>query len=154
MKRRRLESEIQNEKSKAITLKDELGRPFNIHRWRILEFQNPTKFDKVKTIQKMQKSLIENADEIAGKEREMRDVESSYLHSKRIVNRQPQIAELRQEVIMFKATFDDKQTHMQKIEVEMNLTKRNVEKLRGKLKSLDSEREEMKSMWIDSVSDK
>lgn len=154
MKRRRLESEIQNEKSKVITLKDELGRPFNIHRWRILEFQNPTKFDKVKTIQKMQKSLIENADEIAGKEREMRDVESSYLHSKRIINRQPQIAELRQEVIMFKATFGDKQTHMQKIEVEMNLTKRNVEKLRGKLKSLDSEREEMKSMWIDSVSDK
>jgi hypothetical protein len=43
-----LETDAQQEKSKKMALKEELGCPFNVHRWRTLEDQKHLKFEKYK----------------------------------------------------------------------------------------------------------
>ena len=151
LKCRYLESDVQREKSKSVALKEELGRPFNIHRWRTLELKNPQKFDKIQKIQKLQKHVIDTADAIAQKERSMREVESSYFQTKRFADRQPQITELSQQLTMYESALDEKQTQMKNIDIDLNLTKKEVEQLRKTLKILDTEREEMKLTWIDSI---
>ena len=46
-----LEKEILSEQSKCRALQDELDRPMNVHRWRVLESSDPKRFDKIQQIQ-------------------------------------------------------------------------------------------------------
>jgi hypothetical protein len=43
-----LKTNLQQEKSKNKAMKEELGRPFNVHSWRTLEHQKPPKVEKYK----------------------------------------------------------------------------------------------------------
>lgn len=151
LKCRSLEAEVKLERSKNFALKEELGRPFNVHRWRKLELQYPEKFDKIQTIQKLQKSVIITADAVAEKERSLRETESAFFRNKRVAERQPQMEELTQQVKMYEAALNEKYDQMKSIEIELSLAKRDVEQSRKKLTDLDTERNKLKSMWIDSA---
>ena len=54
-----LENELHLEKIKKRALSDELTRPINVHRWRIIQSADPIKFEKIMKIQTLQKVLIE-----------------------------------------------------------------------------------------------
>ncbi len=151
LKCRCLESDIQVERSKTLTLKEELGRPFNIHRWRTLELQHPAKFEKIQKIQKLQRHVIATTEAVADKDRSLRAIETVYFETKRIADRQPQLSEITQQVNIYEATLDENLTQMKNIELDLNLTKKDVEQIKKTLKSLDVERNRMKSTWIDSV---
>lgn len=146
-----LEEEVQFEKSRSMALKEELQRPFNVHRWRTLEHRNPPKFDKIKKIQKLQRYLIETADSIARRERFTRDIELEYLQTKRAADRQPQLIEVSEQLQMYQTTLERKNEQMKNIDVDLNLMKRKVDDLRNTLKALEVERKEMKSIWVDSI---
>ena len=53
-----LEKEIRVEQTKSRALLEELQRPMNIHRWRILESSDPQRFERIKQIQELQKEVI------------------------------------------------------------------------------------------------
>ena len=146
-----LEAEVQAEKSNSMALKEELKRPFNVHRWRVLEHWDPLKFDKIQKIQKLQKHIIETIDAIAGKERSIREIEVEHLQTKRVADRQPQLSEITQQLNMYQTELNEKDTQMNCIEVDFNLMKQKVECLRNTLKALEVKRKEMKSKWLDSV---
>ncbi len=144
-----LEEEVQFEKSKSMALKEELRRPFNVHRWRTLEHRNPLKFDKIKKIQKLQKQVIDTADSIARMERFIRDIELDFLQTKRVADRQPQLIEVSEQLQMYQTTLERKNEQMKNIEIELNLMKCKVEDLRNTLKVLEVDRKKMRSTWLD-----
>lgn len=151
IKCRSLESEVQIEVNKSIALKEELGRPFNIHRWKTLELQHPEKFEKIQKIQKLQRHVIGTSENIVEIERALREAESSCLEIKRNYDRQLEITEITQQVTMYEGLLEEKHTQMRNIDIDLNLTKKEVEEVRESLKDLDAERNRMKCLWLDSV---
>ena len=148
---RHLEAEIQGERSKSAALKEEIGRPFNIHRWRTLELQSPQKFDKIQNIQKLQKQVIKITDTVAQKEHTLRDVEVMHFQHKHIFDQQPLMRDLIEQVSMYEGALKEKYGQMKNIEIDLTLTKNEVENMKKTLKALDTEREQIKSMWMDTM---
>ena len=60
----RLESELSSLQAKYKSLSDEMARPINIHRWRILESAEPEKFKQISQIQLLQKMLFDKNNEL------------------------------------------------------------------------------------------
>lgn len=148
-----LETQIQHERNQHVALKEELGRPMNIHRWRILEHRNPQKFEKIQKIQKLQTCLINVSGEVGDREKAIREAELEYLQIKRVADRQPQMSEISQQANLYQSVVNEKSKEKSNIEIDLSLVKEEVGSLRQALKNLDVQREDMKAKWIDAHDD-
>ena len=77
------------ETAKVKALTEELQNPLNVHRWHKLEGSDPTTFDALQRIHKLQKQLIAKTEEVQEKERHIADKEKLYVELKGVLSRQP-----------------------------------------------------------------
>lgn len=145
-----LETKVQQMRNKNMALKEEVGRPLNIHRWRILEHRNPKKFEKIQKIQRLQTFFIDIAGRVGDREISFRETELDCLETKRMAERQPRIDEISQQLSLYHDAVIEKCKEKNCIEIDLTLVKQEVESLKQILKNLDKQREEMKMKWIDS----
>lgn len=145
---RSLESEIHREKIKSAALREEMRRPMNVHRWRSLEQCDPTKFEMIREIHKLQKQIIAAADDIAEKDIIIRENERTYLQIKRICDNQPQLSEILEEIDTYQTTLKEKVKHMKELEFEIELQKSKIECLNRELKSLRDDKKHAEDSWV------
>lgn len=145
---RSLESEIHREKIKSAALREEIGRPLNVHRWRSLEQCDPTKFEMIKEIHKLQKQIISTADAIAEKDIMIRENERTYMQIKRICENQPQLSEIQDEIDAYQANLKDKVKQMKELEFEIGLQKSKLEALNKELKKLRDDKKRLDDSWV------
>lgn len=145
---RSLESEIHREKIKSAALREEMRRPMNVHRWRSLEQRDPTKFEMIREIHKLQKQIIATADDIAEKDIIIRENERTYFQIKRICDNQPQLSEILEEIDTYQTTLKEKFKHMKELEFEIELQKSKVESLNKDLKSLRDDKKHLEDSWV------
>jgi hypothetical protein len=62
-----LEKDLLHEKARVSALSEELSRPMNVHRWRILESSDPQKLELVQKVQSLQKQIITKAAEVSAR---------------------------------------------------------------------------------------
>ena len=60
----KLERDFLAEQTKSRALHEELDRPMNVHRWRVLESSDPKRYEKITQIQTLQKQLISKSDDV------------------------------------------------------------------------------------------
>lgn len=145
---RSLESELHREKIKSAALREEIGRPLNVHRWRSLEQCEPTKFEMIKEIHKLQKQIITTADAIAEKDIMIRENERTYMQIKRICENQPQLSEIQEEIDTYQANLKDKVKQMKELEFEIRLQKSKLEALNKELKMLHDDKKRLDDRWV------
>ena len=74
----RLEREILKELGKIRALNDELTKPMNVHRWRVLESSDPKRYEMISTVQDIQKALVIKSENILRHEVMIQEKEKVY----------------------------------------------------------------------------
>jgi chromosome segregation ATPase len=143
-----LENNIHSDKLRTVALRDELGRPANIHRWRSLEHRDPQKFEKIKRIQRLQKQMIATTETITEKDVLIREQEREYLELQRISSHQPQLSEVQEQLEIYQSNLSEKLGQMEQIEFELEVQKRRVSDLNEDIQSLESEGKYLQEEWI------
>ncbi len=149
-----LEGDIHRDKIKTTTLREELGRPFNLHRWRILEYQDPQKYANIQNIQKLQKQIIAITSSVGEKDKSIRQKERQYVELKRTFDHQPRVSEVLEQLDLYQSDLTDKNRQMKEIEFEIDVQKRRVHDLNQILKEMENEENQIKLEWITQITAK
>ena len=67
-------------------LNDELTKPMNVHRWRVLESSDPKRYEMIATVQDLQKALVLKGENILKHESMIQEKEKIYLELKNIIS--------------------------------------------------------------------
>ena len=151
MEARSLEHDVHKKKIKTNALREELGRPINIHRWRSLEHTDPQKYEKIQNIQRLQRQIIVTTEQISEQDMLIRDYEREYLEVKRITDHQPQMQEMKEQLELFKSSLSEKMSQMKEIEFEIGVQKRRVKDLNTDIESLQQDEKQLEEDWVREV---
>ncbi|XP_047351046.1 cilia- and flagella-associated protein 58-like [Vespa velutina] len=84
-----LNRNLTRERLKVMALEEEMQTPLNIHRWRKLEFSDPSSYEMLSKIQLLQKRVIKMSALIIDKEKRVQDTEKLYINLREIMAKQP-----------------------------------------------------------------
>jgi len=143
----RMEREVLQEKSKAKGLMDELARPMNVHRWRVLESSDPKRFELIRQIQTLQKNLIAKADEVVRTDLLIQEKEKVYVELKNIIARQPG-PEVEEQILVYQQTLKDKQKQLAAMNEELDMYRTQVGTFKEEISALDADMGTVKKKWI------
>ncbi|KAI4483156.1 hypothetical protein M0804_008211 [Polistes exclamans] len=84
-----LNRDLTKERLKVMALEEEVQTPLNIHRWRKLQFSDPSAYEMLNKIQILQKRVIKMSALIIDKEKRVQDTEKLYMNLREILVKQP-----------------------------------------------------------------
>ncbi|XP_043500421.1 cilia- and flagella-associated protein 58-like [Polistes fuscatus] len=84
-----LNRDLTKERLKVMALEEEVQTPLNIHRWRKLQFSDPSAYEMLTKIQILQKRVIKMSALIIDKEKRVQDTEKLYMNLREILVKQP-----------------------------------------------------------------
>lgn len=142
----KLEKELLQEQGKRQALTDELARPMNVHRWRVLESSDPQRFERIRQIQSLQKELIDKADEVVEKDLLIQEKEKIYVELKNIISRQPG-PEVEEQVMTYQLTLKDKQKQLSAMNNELDMYRHQVQTYKDEIEEIDSRINQLKRGW-------
>lgn len=137
LEKQALENRIDKERIKTTALREEMSRPMNIHRWRIMEHLEPNKFESIKKIQHLQQNLLSATEQIAKEDAQLREVNRKYSEIRGAYDHQPDLEEMNQQIVVFKENLQQKAKDMKEIEVELKVQKQRVKDLKSELENLE-----------------
>jgi len=123
---RDLENVLHRERIKTKALQDELCHPINIHRWRALQYQDPIRYDKICKVQKLQRRIIETADEIGDLDRLVGEKEKFYCEIRASLDRRPTIVDVKQKLEQYRLQMNSKLDQIKVITIEIETQRRKV----------------------------
>ena len=124
-----LEHDLLHERTKIKALSEELDRPLNVHRWRMLESSDPQRFEMIKKIQGLQKRIIQKTEEVVEKDLLIQEKEKLYVELKNILGRQPgpRVAE---QLAVYQSNLKQKMQQMKAMSSELDMYKQQVTQFR------------------------
>jgi chromosome segregation ATPase len=143
----RLERDLLSEQTKARALLDELERPMNVHRWRILESSDPKRYEKITQIQSLQKQLISKSDDVTRYDLLIQEKEKVYVELKSIIARQPG-PEVEEQILVYQQTLKDKIKQHVSMDEELDLYRQQVSQFKEDILSIDGELTKVKKRWF------
>lgn len=142
----KLQKNLLQEQSKKQALTDELSRPMNVHRWRILESSDPQRYEKICQIQLLQKELIKKSDEVIEKDLLIQEKEKIYIELKNIISRQPG-PEVDEQIRSYQLTLKDKVKQYQLMNNELEMYRMQVNTFKNDLNEIDEKINVLKKQW-------
>eukprot|EP00826_Nyctotherus_ovalis_P060680 TRINITY_DN8541_c0_g4_i2.p1 TRINITY_DN8541_c0_g4~~TRINITY_DN8541_c0_g4_i2.p1 ORF type:complete len:789 (-),score=349.74 TRINITY_DN8541_c0_g4_i2:370-2736(-) len=113
-----LEKALTQEKVQVQALSEELENPINVHRWRKLEGTDPDTYEMLQKIHALQKRLIKKTEEVAIKDRELKEREKNIEKLKISLARQPG-PETADAIDMYKQNLHEKTKQMEAMSAEL-----------------------------------
>lgn len=147
MKAIRLEREILKEQGKIRALNDELTKPMNVHRWRVLESSDPKRFEMISTVQDLQKALVIKTETILKHEVMIQEKEKIYSELKNIIARQPG-PEIDEQIFVYQQTYKDKNKQLHAMDEELSMYRQQVQIFRSEIADIDDELKKVKKNWM------
>jgi len=142
-----LEKELLHEKAKVRALSDELGRPINVHRWRVLESSDPQRLELVHKIQSLQRRIIEKTEEVVEKDLFIQEKEKLYIELKNVLGRQPG-PEVAEQISVYQTNLKQKVTQMKAMQHELEMYKQQVEEFKDDITQMAAEMVQVKKEWF------
>ena len=143
----RLERDLLSEQTKSRALLDEMERPMNVHRWRILESSDPKRFEKITQIQSLQKQLISKSDDVTRYDLLIQEKEKVYVELKSIIARQPG-PEIEEQILVYQQTLKDKSKQHAAMDEELDLYRQQVATFKEEILSIDADMTKIKKRWF------
>ena len=142
-----LEREFRQETIKTRVLTDEVARPMNVHRWRILESSDPQRFDKIRQIQDMQKLLMDKSDEVVQTDLLVQEKEKIYVELKNIIARQPG-PETEDQLLTYQQTYKAKAKQLDSLQDELEMYREQVVTFKDDILRCEDEMNTLKKRWF------
>jgi hypothetical protein len=142
----KLQKSLLQEQTKKQALTDELSRPMNVHRWRILESSDPQRYEKICQIQLLQKELIQKADEVIEKDLLIQEKEKIYIELKNIISRQPG-PEVDEQIRSYQLTLKEKGKQYAMMNSELEMYRMQVTTFKNDLQEIDEKINGFKKQW-------
>merc|ERR1712204_120316 len=142
-----MENELLSESLKVQSLKDELCRPVNIHRWRQLKDTNPEIFKLIEKSHKLTRQLLTQNHQIEDKQMSIHEKEKLYVNLRKILARAPG-NEAREQLNIYLTTLTDKKAKLKQLKNQLTIYQNKVHLLKHQINILNKDRSGLKMQYF------
>ncbi|XP_033917239.1 cilia- and flagella-associated protein 58 [Melopsittacus undulatus] len=142
-----MRKELLREQTRCKVLEEELENPLNVHRWRKLEATDPSTYELIEKIQRLQKQLITKTGEVIEKELLLQKEEKLYVELKRILARQPG-PEVAEQLQLCRRTLREKTKQLKVLSSELNMYESQNKEYKHEIERLGNELTNVKKKYL------
>ncbi|NXE36635.1 CFA58 protein, partial [Ptilorrhoa leucosticta] len=142
-----MQKELLREQTRCKILEEELLKPLRVHRWRKLEASDPTAFELILKVQRLQKRLITKTDEVIEKEFLLQEKEKLYVELRHVLARQPG-PEAAEQLQQYRNVLREKTKQIKALSSELNMCETQSKEYKHEIERLNNELLEMKKKYL------
>ncbi|XP_071376273.1 cilia- and flagella-associated protein 58-like [Centroberyx affinis] len=139
-----LQRELLRERTRYRAMEEQLEKPMKIHRWRMLEASDPSKYELILKIHSLQKRLIAKSQEAVDNELLLQDNEKLYVELKYILVWQPG-PEAAEQLQLCQWMIRERNNKMKALTAELRMFQSNTKECKNDNEGLDSELENIEN---------
>ncbi|NXO14758.1 CFA58 protein, partial [Oriolus oriolus] len=142
-----MQKELLREQTRCKILEEELQKPLQVHRWRKLEASDPTTFELILKVQRLQKRLITKTSEVIEKEFLLQEKEKLYVELRHVLARQPG-PEAMEQLQQYRNILREKTKQIKALSSELSMCETQSEEYKHEVERLNNELLEMKKKYL------
>ncbi|NWW00466.1 CFA58 protein, partial [Machaerirhynchus nigripectus] len=142
-----MQKELLREQTRCKILEEELQKPLQVHRWRKLEASDPTTFELILKVQRLQKRLITKTGEVIEKEFLLQEKEKLYVELRHVLARQPG-PEAMEQLQQYRNILREKTKQIKVLSSELNMCETQSKEYKHEIERLNNELLEMKKKYL------
>ncbi|XP_026707096.1 cilia- and flagella-associated protein 58 [Athene cunicularia] len=142
-----MRKELLKEQTRCKLLEGELENPLNVHRWRKLEASDPSTYELIQKIQRLQKQLISKTGEVIEKELLLQEKEKLYVELKHILARQPG-PEAAKQLQLYRHNLREKTKQLKVLSSELNMYESQSQEHKHEIERLAKELLNVKKKYL------
>ncbi|NXP30492.1 CFA58 protein, partial [Leiothrix lutea] len=142
-----MQKELLREQTRCRLLEEELQKPLQVHRWRKLEASDPTTFELILKVQRLQKRLISKTGEVIEKEFLLQEKEKLYVELRHVLARQPG-PEAAEQLQQFRNVLREKTKQIKALSSELSMCETQSKEYKQEIERLNSELLEVKKKYL------
>ncbi|NXJ30146.1 CFA58 protein, partial [Dicrurus megarhynchus] len=142
-----MQKELLREQTRCKILEEELQKPLQVHRWRKLEASDPTTFELILKVQRLQKRLITKTGEVIEKEFLLQEKEKLYVELRHVLARQPG-PEATEQLQQYRNILREKTKQIKVLSSELIMCETQSKEYKHEIERLNNELLEMKKKYL------
>ncbi|NWW36131.1 CFA58 protein, partial [Panurus biarmicus] len=142
-----MQKELLREQTRCKILEEELQKPLQVHRWRKLEASDPTTFELILKVQRLQKRLISKTGEVIEKEFLLQEKEKLYVELRHVLARQPG-PEAMEQLQQFRNVLREKTKQIKVLSSELSMCETQSKEYKHEIEKLNNELLEVKKKYL------
>ncbi|NWX82789.1 CFA58 protein, partial [Nothoprocta ornata] len=142
-----MQKELLRERTRCRALEEELENPLNVHRWRKLEASDPSTYELIQKIQRLQRQLISKTGEVIEKELLLQEKEKLYVELKHVLARQPG-PEAAEQLQLYRHTLREKTKQLKVLSSELNMYESQSQEYKYEIERLANELLNVKKKYL------
>ncbi|NXR59664.1 CFA58 protein, partial [Rhadina sibilatrix] len=142
-----MQKELLKEQTRCKILEEELQKPLQVHRWRKLEASDPTTFELILKVQRLQKRLISKTGEVIEKEFLLQEKEKLYVELRHVLARQPG-PEAAEQLQQYRNILREKTKQIKALSSELTMCEMQSKEYKREIERLNNELLEVKKKYL------
>ncbi|XP_027753802.1 cilia- and flagella-associated protein 58 [Empidonax traillii] len=142
-----MQKELLKEQTRCRILEEELQKPLKVHRWRKLEARDPTTYELIQKVQRLQKRLINKTSEVIEKEFLLQEKEKLYVELRQVLARQPG-PEATEQLQHYRRSLRDKTKQLKVLSSELNMYEAQSNEYKREIARLNNELNDVKKKYL------
>ncbi|NXF82189.1 CFA58 protein, partial [Sclerurus mexicanus] len=142
-----MQKELLKEQTRCKILEEELQKPLKVHRWRKLEVMDPTTYELIQKVQRLQKRLISKTNEVIEKEFLLQEKEKLYVELRQVLARQPG-PEAMEQLQHCRHTLREKTKQLKVLSSELNMYEAQCKEYKREIERLNNELVNVKKKYL------
>ncbi|NXO32978.1 CFA58 protein, partial [Locustella ochotensis] len=142
-----MQKELLKEQTRCKILEEELQKPLQVHRWRKLEASDPTTFELILKVQRLQKRLISKTGEVIEKEFLLQEKEKLYVELRHVLARQPG-PEAMEQLQQYRNVLREKTKQIKVLSSELSMYETQCKEYKQEIERLNNELLEVKKKYL------
>ncbi|KAM4896417.1 cilia- and flagella-associated protein 58 [Sylvia borin] len=142
-----MQKELLREQTRCKILEEELQKPLQVHRWRKIEASDPTTFELILKVQRLQKRLITKTGEVIEKEFLLQEKEKLYVELRHVLARQPG-PEAAEQLQQFRNVLREKTKQIKALSSELSMCETQSKEYKHEIERLNNELLEVKKKYL------
>ncbi|NWR49035.1 CFA58 protein, partial [Regulus satrapa] len=142
-----MQKELLREQTRCKILEEELQKPLQVHRWRRLEASDPSTYELILKIQRLQKRLISKTGEVIEKEFLLQEKEKLYVELRHVLARQPG-PEATEQLQQYRNILREKTKQIKVLSSELSMCETQSKEYKHEIERLNNELLEMKRKYL------
>ncbi|NWW77365.1 CFA58 protein, partial [Climacteris rufus] len=142
-----MQKELLREQTRCKILEEELQKPLQVHRWRKLEATDPTTYELILKVQRLQKRLISKTGEVIEKEFLLQEKEKLYVELRHVLARQPG-PEATEQLQQYRHILREKTKQLKVLSSELNMCETQSKEYKHEIERLNNELLEVKKKYL------
>ncbi|NWS21651.1 CFA58 protein, partial [Pachyramphus minor] len=142
-----MQKELLKEQTRCKILEEELQKPLQVHRWRKLEARDPTTYELIQKVQRLQKRLISKTSEVIEKEFLLQEKEKLYVELRQVLARQPG-PEATEQLQHYQHSLREKTKQLKVLSSELNMYEAQSKEYKCEIERLNNELNNVKKKYL------